>query len=59
MSTTADSAYSRGPQRSIIALSSFRVLPMIYMAPHWKATIRGELSPPNPTPSSPVGGAVG
>ena len=25
----------------------------------WKATIRGELSPPNPTPSSPVGGAVG
>ena len=25
----------------------------------WKATIRGELSPPNPTPSRPVGGAVG
>jgi hypothetical protein len=25
----------------------------------WNAIIRGELSPPNPTPSSPVGGAVG
>ena len=25
----------------------------------WNAIIRGELSPPNPTPSSPVGGEVG
>ena len=24
----------------------------------WKATMRGELSPPSPTPSSPVGGEV-
>jgi hypothetical protein len=25
----------------------------------WNAIIRGELSPPNPTPSNPVGGEVG
>ena len=25
----------------------------------WNAIMRGELSPPNPTPSSPVGGEVG
>src|ERR1017187_3935216 len=25
----------------------------------WNAIIRGELSPPNPTPNSPVGGEVG
>jgi len=25
----------------------------------WTAIIRGELSPPNPTPSKPVGGEVG
>ena len=36
------SAYNRGPQRSIMALSSFRVLPMNYMAPHWRATRRSE-----------------
>ena len=24
----------------------------------WKAIMRGELSPPNPTPSSPVGGEI-
>jgi hypothetical protein len=38
MSTTADSAYNRGPSAPLWRSVPFALCPMIHMAPHWEAT---------------------